>query len=418
MASRVIGLLIVANLLAVSRPAGQSTAPTGRIEGDVLLSLESRTLTARLTYTYIAADTVERGIRFYLGGEFQLTSLTCEVCKSYTFDRQAKPLPTIVIELTRPLQPTERAVLKVAYSGSLAEAYDSAHAYLELGLDNFWFPVHPRISTYRFVYRVFVRIDQRDQQLASNGRVTRKREGWLIQSAAPDIDIDLVLSPKLRSVAYQEGGYDLRVVSTNLSGDEAPTLLRNIRQSLVYVNALLGADDPIRQVTAVVRPFSREGQGGYARNGYFVMTKTRNTEGDLLYIAHELAHHWWNQADQQNAWLNESFAEYTAMMALRSIRGQQAFTTVLDQKKTRSQALPPVYGFDRTINPRQSPAVLYSKGPVLLSELETQLGDEAFAAFLKQAAAARVGHTDSLLDLLARVSSRDVANAFLQRLKQ
>ncbi len=411
-----IAWLIVA--LAVSRPATQSRAPTGRIDGDVLLSIESRTLTARLTYTYIAADTVERGIRLYLGDEFELTSLTCEVCKSYTFDRQAKPLPTIVIELTRPLHPSERAVLQVAYSGSLAAAYDSAHAYLELGLDNFWFPVHPRIPTYRFVYRVFVRVDHRDQQLASNGRVTPKREGWLIESVAPDIDIDLVLSPNLRSVADHEGGYDVRVVSTNVDADEAPTLLSNIRQSLVYVNGLLGADNPIRQVTAVVRPFSRQGQGGYARNGYFVMTKARNTEGDLSYIAHELAHHWWNRADQPNAWLNESFAEYTAMMALRNIRGQQAFTTVLDKKKTSSQALPPVYGFDRTINPRQSPAVLYSKGPVLLSELETQLGSAAFAAFLRQAAAARVAQTDSLLDLLARVSSREVADAFLQRLKQ
>ena len=138
-------------------------------------------------------------------------------------------------------------------------------------------------------------------------------------------------------------------------------------------------------------------------------TPTGRIDGDVLLS---------NQADQQNAWLNESVAEYTAMMALRNIRGQHAFTTVLDQKKTSSQGLPPVYGFDRTINPRQSPAVLYSKGPVLLSELETQLGSAAFAAFLRQAAAARVAQTDSLLDLLARVSSCEVANAFLQRLKQ
>jgi peptidase M1-like protein len=411
-------LLIILGALSTSPAPGQSTAPTRRIDGEVLISFGSGTLTARMTYDHIAADTVESGIRVYLNGELQLTSLTCDVCRSYTVDRRATPVPTIVVALTRPLQPSERVPLKFEYTGPLGEAYDSAHAYLELGLDNFWFPVHPRIGTDRFVYRLFIRTDVGDQRLVSNGRVTRERDGWLVESVVPDIDIDLVLSPSFQSIVYREGGYDLRVVSTNPSQDGAEALLRDIRESLAYLNVLLGAHDPIRQVTAVVRPFSREGQGGYARNGYLVITRTRNTEGQLLHIAHELAHHWWLQADQRHAWLNESFAEYTAMMALRSIKGQHAFATLLDEKKRRSEGLPPVYGFDRTTNPRQSPSVLYNKGPLLLSELETRLGEKGFAAFLQQAAAARVKDTDSLLEVLARVSPREVADAFLRRLTQ
>lgn len=408
---------LIWGLLSLSPAAGQSTPANGHVDGDVLLSLERQTLAARLTYTYLAADTVEPAIRFYLNGELQVTSLSCGVCKSYAFDRQAKPLPTIIVELARPLRPRERVVIKVEYHGPLTEAYSREHAYLELGLDNCWFPVHPRSGAYRFDYRLSVRTDAPDQQLVSNGRVTRRRGGWLVQSVVPDIDIDLVMSPGLRSVAYQEEGYDLRIVSTNISDDESAALMRELRQALAYLNELLGADDPIRQVTAVVRPFSREGQGGYARLGYFVMTKGWNTQG-LSYIAHELAHRWWSQADRKNAWLNESFAEHTAMMAVRSIRGQEAFAADLAEKKKRSDGLPPIYGFDRTVNPRQSPAVLYNKGPVVLNELEAQLGETRFAVFLQHAAAARVKDTDALLDVLARVSSREVADAFLSRLKQ
>jgi hypothetical protein len=79
-----IGLLIVSHLLSVFPRVGQFAGPTARIDGDVLLSLERHMLTARITYNYIAVDTGQRDIRFYLNGEFQLTSLTCGVCKSYT----------------------------------------------------------------------------------------------------------------------------------------------------------------------------------------------------------------------------------------------------------------------------------------------------------------------------------------------
>lgn len=126
---------------------------------------------------------------------------------------------------------------------------------------------------------------------------------------------------------------------------------------------------------------------------------------------------WWLKAGQQHAWLNETFAEYSAMLFLRKERGVEAFLKLLEDKRKNSLNLPPVYGFDRTKNRQATPGVFYRKGVVKLSELEKELGEQKFMEFLRQVAKAKVSETDTLIEILAQVSSREVANRFLQNLK-
>jgi len=52
-----------------------------------------------------------------------------------------------------------------------------------------------------------------------------------------------------------------------------------------------------------------------------------------------------------------------------------------------------------------------------LSELESELGEEKFMDFFREVAKAKVKDTDALIEILARVSSRDVADRFLLNLK-
>ena len=390
---------------------------TPHIDGAVEISTRTDSLSARVTYRYVAGDSAEPAIVVNLARAYQLREVDCSICASYKFDREPR-LPLLTIALTRPLAPHEGVDLRLAYRGPLEEAWDSAHAYVELGLDNSWFPTPPDVTSHRFTYRMAVHTDLANPLLVSNGRVQKTGDGWTVESTVPDIDIDLVMSPRLQLVADSSGGYDLRVASVNPTEDDAPALIAHMRNALAFLNPLLGAQDPLVRVTAVVRPFSVEGQGGYARNGYFVMTKSRNTGDDLHYVAHELSHHWWLRAPRRHAWLNESFAEYTAMMAIRKILGQAAFDTLLAEKKRRSEGLPPIYGFDRTAAPRLNPSMMYGKGPVLLNELETQLGAQQFVRFLQEVVTAQVKDTDALIEVLARVASREVANQFLARLKQ
>ena len=192
-----------------------------------------------------------------------------------------------------------------------------------------------------------------------------------------------------------------------------------MKRTLDFYNATLGTNNPQREVTAVFRPFPEiPGQGGYFRKGYFILPKPPDAQSLYLHIAHELAHYWWLSANLQNAWLNESFAEYSALMAARRLKGMEVFNASLENKRKLDKDLPPIYGFDRTKTPAQSPMVLYVKGPLKLHGLENDLGEERFLEFLQKTADAKVDDTDELIELLARFSSRETADRFLAKLKE
>ena len=201
-----------------------------------------------------------------------------------------------------------------------------------------------------------------------------------------------------------------------MPSEASSTLLAGMKEILDFYNSSFGSLDRQREVTAVFRPFL-EPQFGYFRKGYFVLPQTDNVRDLLFPISHELSHYWWLKAGQQHAWLNESFAEYSAMLFLRKEQGVEAFLKRLGDKRKNSLNLPAVYGFDRTKNRQAAPGVFYRKGVVKLGELEKELGEEKFMQFLRQVAKARVSETDTLIELLAQVSSREVADRFLLNLK-
>jgi aminopeptidase N len=193
-----------------------------------------------------------------------------------------------------------------------------------------------------------------------------------------------------------------------------------MRAVLDFYNSTFGVENRQRAVTAVFRPgVSREGQGGYFRKGYFVLPKLKDPDAALPSIAHELAHYWFIHAGQQHAWLNESFAEYSAMMAMRRLRGPQEFERILEEKRKRvaSASLPPIYQFDRTKNRRAAPAVMYVKGPLALRALEQEIGSSRFISLLRRMIHDNVIDTDQMIALVRELSSERVATDFLQLLK-
>ena len=397
---------------------GQSANEIGKINADVVINFRAEQLSAKLNYKYIAAEDNETVITFYLNEEFNVKKAECRLCLSFNFDRQAERLPSLLINLKEPLPKGKKLDIKIEYDGNLKGIYNKEHKFLELGLDHFWFPIHKSIDGFNFLYRLSIKTDEPNFQLVGNGLSTKKSKGWLIESRVPDFDIDLVFSDSFSFKTYRQDGYNLQIVSKNLPEEAPAALLANIKETLDFYNSTFGRADRQTDVTAVFRPFHIEGQGGYFRKGYFILAKTENIEDLIFPVSHELAHYWWRNANQQNAWLNESFAEYSAMLVLRRTKGVEAYNKMLEQKKNNSVNLPPIYGFDRTKNRQQTPGVIYRKGVIKLGELESELGEQKFMEFLRKAAAARVRETDKLIELLALVSSKEIADRFLNKLKE
>ncbi len=107
------------------------------------------------------------------------------------------------------------------------------------------------------------------------------------------------------------------------------------------------------------------------RNGSERKLTTAEHRADLLrYLAHEAAHFWWTlaPADTWEDWLNESFAEYSALLLIRDRFGEEEFRTRMDRKRESAEGTPPIWGFDRgdtstEEKSMQVQAVLYNAGP-------------------------------------------------------
>jgi hypothetical protein len=121
-------------------------------------------------------------------------------------------------------------------------------------------------------------------------------------------------------------------------------------------------------------------------------------------------------------WLNEGFSEYSALLVIRKMFGDEAFKQWIDDKKKVIKDVPPIWGFDR--NRMMAPgepdiiqANLYSKGPVLLNLLSERIGDDEFKQLCKNMIVSETSSTNEFLTLLEKNHGSEVKNWFEDLLK-
>jgi Peptidase family M1 domain len=120
-----------------------------------------------------------------------------------------------------------------------------------------------------------------------------------------------------------------------------------------------------------------------------------------LLVTHETAHQWWGNmvipAGYQDEWLIESLANYSALLLLEKNKGREAVDAVLAEYKsdllaklptgrTLESAGPITWGFrlQSSIAPHAWRTVTYEKGTWIMHMLRRRLGDDKFAAFLRE----------------------------------
>jgi aminopeptidase N len=128
----------------------------------------------------------------------------------------------------------------------------------------------------------------------------------------------------------------------------------------------------------------------------------------LRYLAHEAAHMWWRRAPATTweDWLNESFAEYSALLTIRDVVGEDEFQARIALKREQSEGTHPIWGLDRNDHSsdersREIRRTLYNKGPTLLDELAERVGRERFLTWCRELVRRDVDSTVELLDGLA-----------------
>jgi hypothetical protein len=374
---------------------------------------------------------------FLLHRQLSITAIDGPAVSGYQFDTvYQSPIPWVPeagrleVFFDKPLDQGEVTDIHFEYRGVI-ESWSPWSAnvltedWTELGLYFPWFPyVSEGDAPLTFDLDVVLPSGYR---VAGWGEAVETDQGWRLQRKKPVRDIVLVASRDIKTTQVQAEGYRVLVHFTNLGDSEATRLGEEVASALGALGDWFG-DSDLREITLVES--ARESGGGYARSGLIVLSGLQGLLSQeqypnlLRYLAHEAAHFWWTAAPAETweDWLNESFAEYSALLLLRQHFGEVEFRDRLEGKRAAAQGTPPIWGFRRSDTSTeeksaQVTAVLYSAGPLLLNELSERISQPRFLAWCQQLVNQRVASTATGLELLREREGNDVADWFEQRLR-
>lgn len=266
--------------------------------------------------------------------------------------------------------------------------------WIELNIDSFWHPVLTSFS--RFHYRLNVDLNESYQILSGDHLIPAADDSHTrtIESRIPRIDISLSASKQFYS---REGKYSA-VYSTNTTTN-LDSLLQFSEQALSFLDDYLVVPKDFTQKRIVVE--SPREEVGYARENYVVMSMLDGMDPVSLsgFLAHEFSHYWFLNANPRSPdhWLNESFAEFLAMIYIRDSYGTQAYLDELENKLERVKNNPSSLS---SYQNRPSHTALYYTGPLVLHHFEEYAGKDRFRSLLQKIIRNEISTTEDLFILI------------------
>ena len=327
----------------------------------------------------------------------------------YTFDAAA-PAPNRFVRAGRLLTVDVSSVkankftIRFQYDCIFDEIPSSANSFdekwIELGGYSAWFPYNAEERS--FTHTVNVAIDK-EFKVSGSGIVTRNKSGWQIVQNQKSSDIVLLASKNLQTQILQQNDATIRLDYIDFENEKAVALATTAKQFLGYYEKLFGASGG-KYLTFAINP--TKNVTSYSRIGFISFQVKGMTDEELsLQIGHELGHLWWRNAGSATweDWLNESFAEYSAVLAMREKYGADYVARRIEKYRQEIKDVPPVYELNR--DDKFAGLALYRKGPVILSDFSKSVGEQVFLDLLKETSAQKISNTATFLKLVeAKIS--------------
>ncbi|WP_339746777.1 M1 family aminopeptidase [uncultured Maricaulis sp.] len=384
-------------------------------DGDLRLSPQTGSLSAHWTITAHEDDLTE--VSFLLNaalGEAQIDGPDVVAVTSALTEGFNGPLRVYTVTLAPALEGADRVML-MQYAGPLfPEPPQSAINTLDPGkveftVDSFWMPFDQRFSSLLTADLDIWLPGEWDGVTMQT--IARTAGGFHIDQDTPALDLAFTLMSDFQRV--EAPGYVI-YDTRNPGGGNLDALVGALEHCTGFLNDLAAGAGPLPDASIIVT--SRH-EGGYSRGTLIALTDIAETSEASLtqFICHELGHYWshGNAMTVEN-WLNESFADYTAVIGMRAALGEAAY----DERMAAYQRqideapddLPPVWTPATTERPPY--LVAYRKGPLALARAEGLIGRELFARFLQAAMQARVSTTPQMLDVFQSVAGAEARTAF------
>jgi len=392
---------------------------------------ENRELEVKGSLELKLSDFKKDTLTFYLNRGMKISSFKLNDKIKASLDTSASDnifMPEarkIYLDISAYSDKPKNARIDFSYQGTMKELTDIyanriEPEWTEIGLYYPWFPFGAK-QIRLFTYQVAVEAPPAYKVFGLGE--TKEKNGFMqLSSTVPVSDIVICLSEELKTHTSEIENNQLNIYYQTIDKQTAEDIANDISETVKQFNKLFG--DKKTDISLIES--LRESGGGYARITGVVLsdidkeTYRKKRQAYEKYFAHEFAHLWWHKANVYTweDWINESFAEYSALMIIRNKYGQAAFDERIERMKTVSDGTPPIWGFDRSGESNQLVnKVLYNKGPVLLYELEKEIGQESFSNFLKYLIDNDIHTNSDLFSALETLAGKNVSETFKNKLK-
>ena len=309
--------------------------------------------------------------------------------------------------------------VEFSYEGKITEwpawsANVISSDWIEIGL---YFPWYPSIYG-PFTYKVSVDIEP-GYNVFAMGESTEKRNKKVFETNFPVDDFIICASKDLTIRKTKLLNQSFQIVNSTLSDATVDSIQTDIENFYKLYSSWFGKIQ-VQDMCLVVS--KRDKGGGYSRKGGLFLggltdSNYLNKRTDYVrYLGHEIAHFWWRgAASNWEDWLNESFAEYSAMILIKELRSKEEFNSRLNIKRSESNNTPPIWEISR--NAPLAQQVLYSKGVILLIELEEKIGNNKFLELCRARIDKKTNNTLDFLNLIKDIGGKEIADWFEQSLK-
>jgi peptidase M1-like protein len=306
------------------------------------------------------------------------------------------------------------------------------------GGDNYWMlgvePWFPQPGLYGQYYTFHARIKVRKPFIAfAPGTTVARGSDGDYNTVETDVDkpiqFAVILGGKYEFEEEKRAGITVRVASYAGKNSRAIKQLTNLAFGIIeYYQRFLG---PFPFPEFNILEINSYGFGQAPPATMFITREAFNPyigEANQFFstgvnerFAHEIAHQYWGHVvkmpSEEEQWLTESFAEYSAAIFLRDFKGKSTYESLLSVWKSRasdSSAAAPIAlahrlgGSPEAFLDRQN--LIYWKGSWLLSRLHRELGEQAFLTFLKSYQKTfrwKFGSTKSVAGMLQFLTGRD-----------
>jgi hypothetical protein len=339
--------------------------------------------------------------------------------------------------VTLPAAATQPFKLKFVIDGDFLIREEGDNAWQ---LVNFaWYPRSRNWAGNSFTVHSLIKVKKPFLPIAQGTTIARKEEGdYNVVENIVDkpIAFPIVEGGKYHIVEEKRNDRIIRVAAYGIPNDRAAKTLTELAFGFIeYYEYFLG---PFPWKEFNIIQINSYGYGQAPDATMFITNEAFNplrgageaeptleqvySQGINERFAHEIAHQYWGSAvkmpSAEDQWLTETFAEYSAALALRKFKGEGTYNRMVNTWRAQARqaaAIAPIpyanrIGGDRYLAYVTRTQLLYNKGPVLLAAIHKQLGDQQFLTFMKsytKSFQGKFGTTADVAGLLGFMTKKD-----------